>query len=238
MNGVPDRWSNTLPRAQDGAADFMGILKINFSAPAAVTDEQAMWRVQEHDDHAAFAGLVRRWEEPIRRLCVRMTGGAHRGEDLAQEVFVRVFARRRDFERGRKFSTWLWRIALNLCHDELRRVNRRGESPLDEHDGDSTWFEAPGPGPDGRLIENECAGLVRDALMELPETHRAVVVLREYEGLKVREIADALDIPEGTVKSRMADALDRLGRRLRPVLRHEFPGAVNHPAYQERKAMP
>jgi RNA polymerase sigma-70 factor (ECF subfamily) len=227
-----------MPRlAQDAAGDFMGLLNINSSAPGGATDEQAMWRVQMQDDHAAFAGLVRRWEEPVRRLCVRMTGGAHRAEDLAQEVFVRVFARRNDFEQGRKFSTWLWRIALNLCHDELRRVNRRGESPLDEHDENVPWFEAAGPGPDGRLIENERAGLVRDALMELPETHRAVVVLREYEGLKMREIAVVLDIPEGTVKSRLADALDRLGRRLRPVLRHEFP-AANQSAAPERKAMP
>jgi RNA polymerase sigma-70 factor (ECF subfamily) len=80
-----------------------------------ITDEQAMWCVQTQDDERAFAQLVRRWEGPIQRLCLRMTGDAQRGEDLAQETFVRVFSRRKDFQANGKFSTWLWRIALNLC---------------------------------------------------------------------------------------------------------------------------
>ena len=69
----------------------------------AASDEQIMWRAQMQDDSAAFGGLVERWEEPIRRLCERMTGDRHRAEDLAQETFARVFARRADYEPNAKF---------------------------------------------------------------------------------------------------------------------------------------
>src|ERR1051325_1904955 len=119
----------------------------------AISDEQAMWRVQSHDDDGAFAQLVRRWEGPIQRLCTRMTGDPHRGEDLAQETFTRVFAKRKDYQPSGKFSTWLWRIALNLCYDELRRRRRREESSLDGMGGEAVAaleaFAAPGPAPGG-----------------------------------------------------------------------------------------
>ena len=200
----------------------MSWLATLFPSRSGITDEQAMWRVQVHDDPEAFGEIVRRWQEPVRRLCIRMTGGAHIGEDLAQEAFIRVFGHRHRFQQGRKFSTWLWRIALNLCHDEARSVGRRGEFPLDEDAEDSAAMQAAELSPDEQMIETERAELVRGALMRLPETHRAVVVLREYEGLKLREIAEVLGIPEGTVKSRMADALTQLSRRLRPVLEDEF----------------
>ncbi len=187
-----------------------------------------MWRVQMHDDPEAFAEVVRRWQEPVRRLCIRMSGDAHGGEDLAQETFVRVFVNRHRFQQGRRFSTWLWRIALNLCNDEARRVGRRGECALVEDANDDPVFAVGEPAPDEQLVEQERAALVRDALLRLPETHRAVVVLREYEGLKLREIAAVLDIPEGTVKSRLADALTQLGRRLKPILKDDPERPAKH----------
>ena len=88
---------------------------------SSMTDEQAMWLVQTDADQKAFTTLVKRWEGPIFRLCARMLGDPHRGEDLKQEAFSRVFVKRKEFHMGAKFSTWLWRIALNLCYDELRR---------------------------------------------------------------------------------------------------------------------
>ena len=196
-------------------------------APGApCSDEQAMWRVQTRDDPEAFAELVRRWEQPLRRFCTRMTGDLHKGEDLTQEAFVRAFAGRASFQQGRPFSTWIWRIAANLCHDERRRVTRRGELSLEsgaDADEHLTGLETAEPGPGVRLEERERAELVRDALLSLSETHRAVLVLRDYEGLKMREIAEVLGIPEGTVKSRIAEALTRLERRLRPVFTEEQP---------------
>jgi len=179
------------------------------------TDEQAMWRVKMDDDAEAFAGLVARWEKPIQRLCARMLGDVHRGEDLTQEAFARVFARRKNYEPTSKFSTFLWRVALNLCYDELRKINRRGEFSLDDAGADDDApalqiLDPAAPAPDGQLAARERADTVRRALRELSEPYRVVVILRHYEGLKFREIADVLGIPEGTVKSRMAEALSRL----------------------------
>lgn len=187
-----------------------------------ITDEQMMWRVRMQDDEGAFARLVRRWEPPIQRLCERMTGDAHRGEDLAQETFVRVFARRKDYRPDGKFSTWLWRIALNLCYDELRRRQRRLELSLDDEAGESAaeleGASAPEPAPDKALARQEQAELVRLALGRLPEAYRTVLVLRHFEDLKFREIAEVLEVPEGTVKSRMAEALGHMSRLLLPAI--------------------
>jgi RNA polymerase sigma-70 factor (ECF subfamily) len=179
-----------------------------------------MWRVRTGDDPEAFAQLVGRWQKPIQNLCTRITGDPHRGEDLAQETFARLFARRKNYEPTGKFSTFLWRMALNICYDELRKLKRRGEFSLDEHDDDSGPFdlEADGPAPDSQLVEGERAEAVRRALVELAEPYRVVVVLRHYEGLKFREIGDVLGIPEGTVKSRMSEALSQLSRMLNPVV--------------------
>src|ERR1051325_10976605 len=93
-----------------------------FKTLFTISDEQAMWRVQTQDDHAAFALLVKRWREKIRQLCIRITGNTTLGDDLAQDVFARVFEKRMDFNPAKKFSTWLWRIALNRCYDEVRRA--------------------------------------------------------------------------------------------------------------------
>ena len=184
-----------------------------------ITDEQAMWRVKMQDDAQAFAQLVRRWERPVQSLCARMTGDAQRGEDLAQDAFTRIFARRKDYQASGRFATFLWRVALNLCYDELRRISRRRESALESGDDETegaveTHFVAPSPAPDFALVEQERAETVRRALLELSEPYRAVVVLRHYEGLKFREIAEVLEIAEGTVKSRMAEALSQLSRIL------------------------
>jgi RNA polymerase sigma-70 factor, ECF subfamily len=183
----------------------------------AVSDEQAMWRVQMNDDPEAFAMLVDRWQSPIHNLCTRMCGDSHRAEDLAQEAFVRIFARRKEYVASGKFSTFLWRVALNLCYDELRRRERRRESSLD---GDSDELcraeEIDSHAPDTALAQQETAETVREALMAISETYRSVLVLRHYEGLKFREIAEVLGIPEGTVKSRMADGLSQLAVLLQP----------------------
>jgi len=187
--------------------------------PFAISDEQAMWRVQLDGDQSAFAQLVRRWEVPLQRLGARMTGDAHRGEDLAQETFARVFARRKEYEANGRFSTWLWRIALNLCYDELRRRQRRGESSLDDAGGEGAAvmeaFVASEGAPDKSLAERERGELVRQTLMSLPEMYRTVLVLRHFENLKFCEIAEVLDVPEGTVKSRMAEALTQMSRLLK-----------------------
>jgi RNA polymerase sigma-70 factor (ECF subfamily) len=188
-----------------------------------MSDEQAMWRVQMHDDASAFAELVRRWQEPVQRLCTRMTGDSHRAEDLTQEAFTRVFARRKVYQASSKFSTYLWRVALNLCYDELRRTRRYQVVSFDAEPTGTAADRvdepvAQEPGPADAALASEQAELVRQALLRLPESHRSVIVLRHYHDLKFREIAEVLGIPEGTVKSRTMEALGQLARLLRRTL--------------------
>jgi RNA polymerase sigma-70 factor (ECF subfamily) len=181
-----------------------------------------MWEVRCHDDHRAFGQLVRRWENPICSLCTRMTGDPHRGEDLKQETFARLFEKRKDYRPVGRFSTYLWRIALNLCQDELRRRERRREFLVaagpDETGGGLEDCPAAEPTPDLCAAQLEEGELVRQALLQLPEIYRAVLVLRHYHDMKLSKIAEILEVPEGTVYSRMAEALARLSRILEPKL--------------------
>src|SRR5215472_3208633 len=194
------------------------------------TDEETMWRVKTHDDHGEFARLVKRWEDPIRRLCARMTGDAYRGEDMKQETFLRLFEKRKDYQPTGRFSTYLWRIALNLCHDELRRQERRKQFVREETPPEDGTEEpvAETAGPDQRTAELEEGEMVRQALMQLPEIYRSVLVLRHYEGLKLAKIAEVLEVPEGTVNSRMAEALSRLSRILEPKM-NPAPQRISNP---------
>lgn len=195
-----------------------------FNSLFAISDEQAMWRVQTEDDHAAFALLVERWREKIRQLCIRMTGNIHLGDDLAQDVFARVFEKRREFKGASKFSTWLWRIAVNRCYDEMRRPASRATTESLDDESSTVVLDinvADTRTPRDSLEAQEEAELVRRALMSLPENYRAVLVLRHYENLKLREIAEVLDLPEGTVCSRIAEALSQLTRLLEPAFAPE-----------------
>jgi RNA polymerase sigma-70 factor (ECF subfamily) len=140
---------------------------------------------------------------------------------VAQEVFARLFMHRDSFRQGSKFSTYLWRIALNQSYNELRRPRRRHETAFEPPgETDAAPFEpvSDSPSPDAAITATETAALVREAMRSLPEEYRTVLVLRHYEDLKYREIADVLGIPEGTVKTRMTEALSEMARRLRRPL--------------------
>jgi RNA polymerase sigma-70 factor (ECF subfamily) len=195
------------------------------------TDEQLMWRVQTRDDAAAFAELVGRWQEPLQRLCARVVGDAHLAEDLTQEIFAKLYARRHAYEPARKFSTWVWRVALNHCYNDCRRTRHRHETRLEPQPGreDASFddFPADHPCPREAVVATETADAVRAAVSELPENYRCIVILRHYEGLKFREIAEVLDLPEGTVKTRMTEALNDLARRLRGQLELRVAPAPN-----------
>ena len=179
-----------------------------------------MLQVQVNTDHLAFTQLVKRWEVPIKRLCSKVTGDVHLAEDLCQEAFTRVFVRREHYRPGAKFSTWLWRIALNLCYSNLRQARRRVKYWLEET---SLTFNAGLScenelSPDRHLLVQEEVELVRQALLSLPERLRIILVLRHCQAMKLREIARTLEIPETTAASRCAVALVRITR----ILEREF----------------
>ena len=134
-----------------------------FGARSSVTDEQLMWRLAKNGDVAAFQELHERWRGPILRLGTRMLGDEHLGEDLVQEVFARVYRKFREFDTDRRFSTWLWRIALNQCRDVIRRRERRPEVALPL----GLEFPEESRTPFGALDAHEQRRQVRAALMEL-----------------------------------------------------------------------
>jgi RNA polymerase sigma-70 factor, ECF subfamily len=203
------------------------------------TDEQLMWRTAMQDDETAFTSLVGRWQPPILQLCFRMTGDPHRAEDLTQEAFARVFNQRKTYQPKSRFSTWLWRIALNLCYDALRAPQRREQPWLGPEDeaGDPTLVSSA-PTPDAHAACVDESNLVRQALDALPETYRTVLILRHYQDLKFREIADVLAIPEGTVKSRMAEALDLMHCQLHTKLTFSATDHSISPARSSQEALP
>lgn len=171
------------------------------------------------DDAEAFALLVARWQAPLCRLCARMLGDTHRAEDLTQEAFTKLFASRSRYQPSARFSTYLWQIGLNLCRDELRKRGRNREDSVapDEVEvllEESSLSPDAGSSPDTLISAEERALQVQAALAQLPGSYREVLILRHYEGLKFREIAEVLEIPEGTVKSRMVEALNRMASLL------------------------
>lgn len=199
---------------------LLATLRLSLRAPS---DEQIMWRVHTDGDAQSFTQLVERWQDSIQGMCSRMLGDPHRGEDLAQETFMRVYLNRSHYQPLARFSTFIWRIAINLCTDELRRRKRHPEPPafVDSETQNILIDNLPAREipPDLSLVQQERGALVRQALLSLSETYQTVLILRHYEGLKFREIAEILNIPEGTVKSRMAEALAQLARQLTPRLK-------------------
>ncbi len=197
-------------------------IRKNLSSLLSLSDEKAMVRVKEKSDHAAFALLMNRWQGPITRLCVRMMTDQQRGEDLAQETFAKLFQKRASYKPTGKFSTYLWRVAMNTCYDELRKRKRQWEREFEQLDEEgqerSDRVGLHEETPLDTTAQSEEAAMVRDAVAKLPESYRSVLILRHYEGLKLREIAEVLEIPPGTVNSRMAEALSRLQRLLGPKL--------------------
>jgi RNA polymerase sigma-70 factor (ECF subfamily) len=167
------------------------------------TDEDLVVRLAA-GDQAALEELLRRWDRPLHAFVARHTGGQD-VEDLRQETWMRVVRAAERFQRDKKFSTWLFAIALNLCRDWLRRPpalpvpSERIERALGAAGTDSS----PSPLGEGELDAQQL-------LAELPEQLRSAVVLRYYHDLSEQQMAEVLEVPRGTVKSRLHHAVRKL----------------------------
>jgi RNA polymerase sigma-70 factor, ECF subfamily len=191
----------------------------------SLSDEDLMARVAE-DDERAFTELVRRFQGRVMNLICRVVNYRNGADDLAQEVFVRVFSHRRNYRRGSKFSTWVFTIAANLAKNEIRRRVRRRNwfslEALTEVLHDSTPHLAdPTEGREATLEREQLQGEVGRAIATVPEKYRLALVLRDIEGLSYEEIADVLGVPGGTVRSRINRARSMLKRKLQPLLRKQ-----------------
>jgi RNA polymerase sigma-70 factor (ECF subfamily) len=165
------------------------------------SDEELVGRLARGEE-TALAELLRRFERPLSSFLYRHTGGRD-VEDLYQETWMRVLRSAASFDRERRFSTWLYKIALNLARDWHRRP------PPEASD-------APAAAADSVELARAEAGIdVGRLLGELPEPQREVLILRFYHDLAEEQVAEILDCPRGTVKSRMHHALARLAERVK-----------------------
>jgi RNA polymerase sigma-70 factor, ECF subfamily len=179
------------------------------------TDENIVERALTGDAEA-FGELVRRWERRIFALTYGMLGREEDARDATQETFIAAFRNLRGFRGEAKVSSWLHRIAVNQCITRQRRAKVRSETALeDEQEKDAGTFATPAVHSPARVVEKrQITQAVRKAINSLPVELRQVVVMKEFEDLTFKEIADILELPLSTVKSRLYTALKQLEMRL------------------------
>jgi RNA polymerase sigma-70 factor, ECF subfamily len=163
---------------------------------------------------SAFDVLVARWEDRIRGAAFRFLGSEEEARDVAQEAFLKAYRAIGGFKREARFSSWLYQIATNLCRDHLRRRKTRATVSLEALEEAGPVMVETRPGAHERLLERDLAHAVRRAIHALPEEQREVVILKEYQELTFLEIAQALDVPVSTVKTRLYRGLGQLRLQL------------------------
>lgn len=183
--------------------------------------EASLIKACQQGDQTAFNLLVWRWEKALFNFTYKYVGDAQLAQDLVQETFVRVLRSIRGYEHRCAFSTWLYRIAMNLCKDHLRKKRIPMVSLHDYYttsSGERVYVKdrlADDTVPsDEALAAADREELVRRLLAGLPDEQRAVILMKEYEALTFREIAEVLEVPEGTVKSRLYRGLRAMREQL------------------------
>jgi RNA polymerase sigma-70 factor, ECF subfamily len=179
------------------------------------TDEELVARAQGGDIES-FNQLILRWERPIYALAYRVIGKEEDARDVCQDAFLRAYRALPGFKGQAKFSSWLYRIALNLCRDWIRRQRRAPVSQLPE-DTDATELAAetgPVESIEDLVARRELSAIVEEAMSELSEEQRTAIILKEYHGMTFQEIADMQGCPLSTVKTRLYQGLSLLRRRL------------------------
>lgn len=169
----------------------------------------------------AFNTLVWRWEKPLYYFVYRTVGNSETAKDICQSAFIRAYKELRKLRDHEKFSPWMYRIALNLCRDELKKKSRRNmvsyEDLLYSKEDSHSLLQFPDSDTKSpeELVDNQQLGeILKRALQAIPEEQRVVIVMKQYQGLKFTEIADIIKQPVNTVKSRLYYGL----RALRKIL--------------------
>ena len=171
-------------------------------------------------DTNAFEELIERHQALVAGTVARMLGSNSDVEDIAQQVFIRVWKSASRYKPRAKFTTWLLKITRNLVFNELRRTKRRALVPLDSAAGanEPALKDESNPAPDASLLEAELQKAIEEAIMHLPETQRMALVLRRYEQLSYEQIAEVLDLSVPAVKSVLFRARTELRSRLSKYL--------------------
>ncbi|MSP62966.1 MAG: sigma-70 family RNA polymerase sigma factor [Myxococcales bacterium] len=181
---------------------------------------------------AAFRGLVERYQRKIYGMAFAMLRDSDQAKDVVQDAFIKVYQHLGDFQGASGFYTWLYRIAMNLCIDRTRRAKRIAQVEFEDdaaHDDGGASEVSPhrlGFDPARALDDQEIRGQVLAALDQLSPKHRAVIILREVEGLSYKEIADAMECSQGTVMSRLFHARKKMQEMLRSFVEGDGRGSA------------
>jgi RNA polymerase sigma-70 factor, ECF subfamily len=162
-------------------------------------------------DPAAFQALVERHRSMVYRVAYQFAGNHHDAEDIAQEVFIKVYRSLDKFRRDAQVSSWMYRIVMNACIDHRRRQAPAGAAAFGE-EAEQRLLNTPeeNPGPEERAYAGELGQALESEINRLPNGQRIVFVMRHHQGLKLAEIAEALGLAEGTVKRQLHAAVHRL----------------------------
>jgi RNA polymerase sigma factor (sigma-70 family) len=185
------------------------------------TDRELIERCLKHDE-AAWEQIIQRYKRKVFGIAYKFTGRFEEAEDLTQEVFFKVYRALDSYKREQDFSWWLVSISRNACIDYYRSVKRE-RKVLSGDLTDLKNFKFQGLSPQGNLEAAERSKVLRRSLNELPDDLRTVLVLRDLKGLSYREIADQLNLAEGTVKSRIHRGRVELAGKIKGVTAVEGP---------------
>ena len=163
-------------------------------------------------DRFRFNQLIRQWEKQIYNFIYRYLGNKELAFDVTQKTFIRTYKNINKLRDATKFSSWIYQIASNLCKDEIKKMHKQNLVSLDliQENSEQKGYQLPDQFkesdhqlPDAKLNKKQIGEIVQKALQKLPEEQRVVVIMKEYQELKFTEIADILDEPINTVKSRL-----------------------------------
>ncbi len=178
-------------------------------------------RQLKNGDQNAFAEIVEFYKDKVFQICYRMLGNRHEAEDIAQEAFIRAYVNIHSYDLNKKFSTWLYRIATNLSIDRIRK--KKPDYYLDAElagsDGLTMYSQVAADValPEDELETMELQELIQAEILKLPDKYRSVIVLKYIEEFSLKEIGEILDLPVGTVKTRIHRGREALRNQLRHV---------------------
>jgi RNA polymerase sigma-70 factor (ECF subfamily) len=166
-------------------------------------------------DPSAFQALVEKHRSMVYRVAYQFAGNHHDAEDIAQEVFIKVYRSLDRFRQDAQLTSWMYRIVMNACIDHRRRSSPAGAAPFGE-EAEQKMLNTPEerPGPEERAYGGELGEVLEAEIARLPAGQRIVFVMRHHQGLKLIEIAEALGLAEGTVKRQLHAAVHRLREAL------------------------
>ncbi len=184
------------------------------------TEDVRLMQLVAEGDTSAFEALIERHQALVAGTVARMLGSNSDVEDIAQQVFIRVWKSARRYVPRAKFTTWLLKITRNLVFNELRRSKRHAHVPLQSEPGaeEIPLKDETNPAPDASLLETELQRAIEEAIVQLPESQRMALVLRRYEQLSYEQIAEVLDLSVPAVKSVLFRARTELRTRLSKYL--------------------